>query len=99
MNKFKEYIIQIVTEEIKENTELEINNLLDNIPYLFDVEDNTQVENLFNEYKLDIMEYYFDNIEIMKNTNNIQELLLYCISQIIDNNFYQDEETSTIKQI
>lgn len=99
MNKFENYVINIINEEINLNPETTINDIYYNIPYLFNIEENTEINNLFNEYKFDIMEYYFDNIEIMKNTNSIQKLLLYCISQIIDNNFYQDEETNTIKEI
>lgn len=75
MNKFQEYIINKIDNLLNEGKK--ISNIIDNLENIFNLNNDETIEELFNNYCIEIMEYYFEEVKNIYTyyTENLKELI------------------------
>lgn len=92
MNKFIKYINEEVNRMLLEGETIE--SIKEDLSSSFNLIYTEDIENLFKEYSIDIMNYFYSelNFDFYSDNNSINDLLFNCIYGAITNEFSDIEQ-------
>lgn len=91
MNKFESFVINKVMELLRGDYQ-KVSHILEDVQTSFNLIYYYEQEELFNQYSIEITNYYLENLQDEFKAVNIYDLVLIVIESIIFNNFDIEEE-------